>query len=366
MAINEQNLKVVIFGAGALGLRVLKDMRASKLEPIAFTDNNPKLWYTKVEGVIVVPPVEAVRNYKQGHLFVVAVYNRTPVEDQLINLGVDRFNSTPEFYRRYLPARLPLYCVEDSCEIDRYMEEVKACASLWDDEISQDTFNFLLQWHKDVSYRSHYVYPSPSCDTYFPPDLVKLREDEVFIDCGAYDGDTLRAFLYKTGGKFKGYWAFEPDYSSFAAMHLTWERLDKETQSKIWMDNVAVSNEDGKLQFIEDNSVRSCVIDPANEVVLTKQSIRCYRLDSLIQDTATYIKMDIEGHELQALEGARQTISKHRPVLAICLYHRMTDLWQIPTLIKQICPSYKMFLRLYAEDCWESVCYAIPEDRLLV
>ena len=75
--------------------------------------------------------------------------------------------------------------------------------------------------------------------------------------------------------------------------------------------------------------------------------------------------MDIEGAELDALIGARRTLVRDRPILAIAAYHRASDLWTIPRLIKSIVPEYDLHLRRYAEDCWELVCYAIPSSSRL-
>jgi hypothetical protein len=74
--------------------------------------------------------------------------------------------------------------------------------------------------------------------------------------------------------------------------------------------------------------------------------------------------MDIESAEPEALDGARELLRRHRPVLAVCTYHRSEHLWQIPNLIRSMVPEYHLFLRRYAEDCWEGVCYAIPKHRL--
>jgi hypothetical protein len=94
-------------------------------------------------------------------------------------------------------------------------------------------------------------------------------------------------------------------------------------------------------------------------------SVECRRLDDISWPlTPTYVKMDIEGAEPQALVGATGLLRRHHPILAVCTYHRSEHLWQIPNLIRSIAPEYNLFLRRYAEECWEGVCYAIPNHRL--
>jgi hypothetical protein len=74
--------------------------------------------------------------------------------------------------------------------------------------------------------------------------------------------------------------------------------------------------------------------------------------------------MDIEGAETEAIPGAVRTIARCRPILAICAYHRCDHLWRIPKLLQEAYPDCKIFLRRYAEECWETVYYAIPPERL--
>jgi hypothetical protein len=74
--------------------------------------------------------------------------------------------------------------------------------------------------------------------------------------------------------------------------------------------------------------------------------------------------MDIEGAEPRAILGAAATIRASQPILAICAYHKCEHLWTLPILIKNALPEYEIFLRRYAEECWETVYYAIPPERL--
>jgi hypothetical protein len=75
--------------------------------------------------------------------------------------------------------------------------------------------------------------------------------------------------------------------------------------------------------------------------------------------------MDVEGAEPEALAGARETIRQHAPVLAICLYHRQSDLWEIPLQVREMTDRYSFYLRRYSDDCWEQVLYAIPKERVI-
>ena len=83
-------------------------------------------------------------------------------------------------------------------------------------------------------------------------------------------------------------------------------------------------------------------------------------LDEIIFDKRpTYIKMDIEGAEQEALKGCRKIIQTYKPKLAICIYHKPEDLYEIPIMIKEINPEYKLYVRQYANAWFDTVLYAV-------
>jgi hypothetical protein len=95
-------------------------------------------------------------------------------------------------------------------------------------------------------------------------------------------------------------------------------------------------------------------------------SIDCRRLDTLLTDAdPTFIKMDIEGAEPDAIAGATATIRRSKPLLAVCAYHKCEHLWTLPALLKAALPEYRASLRRYAEECWEMVYYAVPPERVV-
>ena len=84
-------------------------------------------------------------------------------------------------------------------------------------------------------------------------------------------------------------------------------------------------------------------------------------LDELLaEETPTYIKMDIEGFELDALAGAGECIRRCRPKLALCVYHRPDHLWRIPLAMHELLPCSRMTMRSYQLDGWDTVCYCVP------
>jgi hypothetical protein len=122
---------------------------------------------------------------------------------------------------------------------------------------------------------------------------------------------------------------------------------------------VGVSDLNCTLRFDAGGSLSSAT-NPNGALEIT-----CMTVDDLLQDTTpTYIKMDIEGAEPEALHGASRAIRRSAPILAVSAYHRPNHLWRIPALLKSLRPDYRIFLRPHNEEGWDTVCYAVPNDRL--
>lgn len=86
--------------------------------------------------------------------------------------------------------------------------------------------------------------------------------------------------------------------------------------------------------------------------------IETVALDELIDERVTFLKMDIEGAEAEAIKGAKNMIQKDKPKLAICIYHKPNDLWEIPLMIHELVPEYKMYIRHMGIRCYGTILYA--------
>jgi len=357
-AIGDAEAPIVLCGAGPLGRRTLRGLRSIGREPLTFIDNNSKLWHGQIDGLRVLPPQEAVAQYGGAAVFAVTIFNHSAVRRQLREMNCPSVVSFPSLYWKYAETFLPYGSLGD---LDRIFEDrgaVLAGLDLWDDELSRQFYVSQLRWRMRLD-SENLPPPCPAQDTYFPDDLVRPSADEVFVDCGAFDGDSVRAFIARRGGAFKEAVALEPDPQNFAALQRYVEGLDAGLRERIVPRPLAAASHNGVLPFDLHGDMSSAAT--AGGTV----ALDCARLDDVLADhPPTYMKMDIEGAELDALEGARRVIAAHRPVLAICAYHKQSDLWRIPRAIKALYDGYRLFLRLYAEDCWEILCYAVPEERL--
>lgn len=164
-------------------------------------------------------------------------------------------------------------------------------------------------------------------------NLLKLGDDEIYMDLGAFNGDTIAEFL----GNVKSYrkiYAAEPDIKNFTKLKNNTEHLEN-----IECLNVCVSDRCGEVTFSKHGGRNGNVDKNGN-------TVKCMTVDSILgNDDVTYIKFDVEGLEKEAIDGAAETIKRCRPKMLVSCYHRSEDIFAIPLQIMSIRDDYKVFIR---------------------
>jgi FkbM family methyltransferase len=347
---------LVLFGCGALG-RYLANRLPKEARPVAFTDNNSDLWGKHVDGITVLSPQDAIAQHGATAYFVVTIYNGSAVRQQLRTLGCRHVGHVRTLCHAYPDPLLPHGGIADPRAIFVAPQALHAGLQVWADAESRDEYLAQLRWRLDPDA----PVPGPHApleSRYHEPALFRPLDAETFVDCGAFDGDSLQDFLDRSGGTNGQYIGFEPDPDNFSRLCSHAESLPATTRARVSLHNQAVGAESSRSTF-------SATATAGSRLSATGDlTVDCVTLDETLASIApTVIKMDVEGHENDALLGGQKIIRQHQPLLVICLYHRPDDLWQLPLTIKTILPEYSLYLRRYAEDCWELVCYAVPPQR---
>jgi len=216
------------------------------------------------------------------------------------------------------------------------------------DEHSRNAFKKLVsfRFNYDIAHLEGFTWKE---DVQYFENFLNLRaEDEVFVDVGGYDGYTSLEFI-KRSPNYKSIHIFEPEPNNYQqCLHSLNGYRD------VHIHNLGLSRHKATLKIEEQGSGSKVSEDGTVTINVDK-------LDCVLNDAPTFIKMDIEGEEIAAIEGARHIIMTHHPRLAISVYHKPGDFWKIPRLILSIRDDYEVYMRHYTECIYETVMFFVPK-----
>jgi len=188
---------------------------------------------------------------------------------------------------------------------------------------------------------------SPDYETrYFGHGTFGVGRDDVFVDGGAYDGDSIDLLIDTVGGRIRHVYAFEPDPMSFSTLERNYGR-------RSWIDlhSAGLWDKAGELPFENGGSEMSRVADSSSH------RISVVALDDIVE-APTLIKLDVEGSEPEALRGANRVIERYRPRLALSIYHHPDHFLAIPALVKEMRSDYVFDIRHHGNHLFDTVLYA--------
>lgn len=226
-------------------------------------------------------------------------------------------------------------------------------ASLAEDA-SRDTLIKVIKAHLTGERKDFQEASTGNEDWYLFRSLLAPRSDTIYLDCGAYDGDTVRFFAESATEGYERICAFEPNEnmrSSLASVAAKFPRIEVKEKG--------VAREVGTFSFRADGVFSALGGDDQPGRIV---HIPVTTLDAELNGSrADIIKMDIEGAEYDALHGAESTIRRHKPKLAVCLYHKVEDLVRIPEFVASLVPEYKLYIRHQSESCTDTILFAVAD-----
>jgi len=288
---------------------------------------------------------------------IVTIFNRDTdilqIAQTLTGLGYGPCISFVDFHARFPQTLGDRFWLTGRDYYAAYAPAIAEAESLWADETSQRLYTALIEFRQTGDYAR---LPQPQGDQYFFHDIpgwppaTPLR----FVDCGAYDGDTLTA-LANTGLPVGAIAGFEPDLVSFRQLAERARTYNPMPQDGIALWPCGVTARTEQLAFVAGHGEGSYLGTEGNTV------IQCVALDDVLYSFCpNLIKMDIEGAEPDALQGAREIIARYRPGLAVCVYHRPNHLWEILLSLHHWRLDYQFYLRCHAQNSFDVVLYAVP------
>lgn len=356
----KQDGRCVIFGAGSTGRRSLASLRSIGVKPLAISDNNPDLWGKSLANTPVLPPEEAAKRFGTSAHFFITIRNEhhwyRETYDQLSALGCTHISSADSIAWRF-SEKTPAFLLYDlPHKLYEQAERVQLVFELWADDDSLD--EYLAQIRRRALGEPYWLSRPTAEDSYFLKGIFDLEPNDIFLDCGAFDGDTIR-HLIERNRKFGKVEAVEADSRSFARLAKFVATLEPELQNRIRLHQCAVGSHLGTARFENTGKIDSKLSDSGAIMV------DVVPIDVMFASKpVSMIKMDIEGGEFDALMGASKVIRRDRPILAICVYHLQEDIWRLPLFMRALCPDYRMYLRSYRGGGIQTVAYAVPPERI--
>lgn len=305
-------------------------------------DSDPNKWGKIFCGIKCISPEELIQIKDKCAIFI-TIGDFMPVLEGLSDRGCPSVNIIHVYdviAAKYLAV----------ANHDEIIDNLCRTYELLSDEQSKNVFKAIVNRVLDTKTSSNIMRNVCDKHQYFPVDIIQLSEHERFVDIGAFDGDTVRDFVRITKSKFDSVFCFELNNVNYSALQNNVSHMPE--CGRIEMFNLGIWDSTSDINYNVGQS--SSAIGIGNEIG------RVAPLDVILKDErVTFIKMDIEGAEPQALRGSKNIILSQRPKLAICIYHDFRHLWEIPLYLKELVPEYKIFLRHHTNLEYETVCYAI-------
>jgi FkbM family methyltransferase len=372
-----QGTPVVLVGAGGLGEELCATLRTNGVYPVCFCDNNASQKGSMYCGIPVITFQELKESFQDSLIVIASHKYIAPMTDQLLKNGfsgdrvlckVSDVSAPIVFMYSMIGTQCQFAGYKQQCGtrtvMDALMEHEQSLLEAYDlfaDKHSQGLFvsklalmasdgnfelfrNFIQCYSQPVLQFGYGNYDgTPEDYYYFNNDVISLSPDEVYIDVGAYDGDTVYTFVEackKNRVDYSKIHAFEPDPHCYRA--LLKNTADYENvvchPKGVWSQSQVLrfkSSENG----IHD---QAGAIDHSGDIEIDVVS-----LDEILQgEKVTLIKMDPGGNVIpEAIRGAAGIIAQHKPKLALGAYHALESIFEIPLLVHRICPDYRLYLR---------------------
>ncbi|MBO7484665.1 MAG: FkbM family methyltransferase [Spirochaetaceae bacterium] len=341
---------VFIYGAGIAGYWYLKYLRSREVDVKGYivSDVSSVNRTTVPCGLQIYSLDEVCSDYKEYSIVIGAPKFKSEISHILYQKCAkeDIYSFEGEIYFSFIHdiEEYRAYILDNWNRIDALYDQLA-------DKKSKDTLQTFIMGR--ISGNQDYFINSMVPDQYYPKDIMHFSSQEVMVECGANNGNTMLDFAKHVEKHYKHMFLFEPDKACIRKIR---DVIYENELNNITIIEKGAWDEKTTLAFAGDDSYGSGHITDSGE-----KKIETDKIDDVITIPPTFIKMDIEGAELNALRGGRNYIRKYSPKLAICVYHKKEDILDISDYIKNINQNYKLYLRHHNWGATETVLYAISK-----
>lgn len=337
-SLKEATLPIILYGMGNGADMIIDKVAELNLKPDGIFASDEFVRGHSFRGYRVMKYSEVCEKYAD---FIIVMCFAVHDSEML-----SRVRKMSEEHTLYAP-NVPI--VDDGVFIREYIEEhnreFDEAFSLLSDDFSRQSYIDILNFK--VSGKVEYLFKCQKAKEEIYSEYLHLNNEEIFMDLGAYDGDTVREFISAVDG-YKEIIAVEADAKNYKKL-----TANTEETANIRTYNLAAWNKKEVLHF-EKKKGRNSKLSNSGTVEVQADSV-----DNILNGSKiTVLKMDIEGSEEKALEGADYTIKTYAPKLYVCAYHRNSDMFRLPLKINEIRKGYKFhFCHHPYIPAWESNFY---------
>lgn len=326
-----------IFGAGSYGIKVYELLNEKGISVENLFDNNEKLWGTEVCGKKILNPATISGD--------ISILIASTWSDEISTQLKENKNFKGKIYTID-----PWFQIFDTTILDKDIKQLEFFYNKLEDENSKEVLINILKSRMNIEKFNKVGY-----EQYFHPIVSAINKD-IIIDGGAFVGDTIQALNKNDKLEDLQIHSFEPDEKNFLLLKNEAEKSKHECFSI----KLGLYDKNTTLRFLSTSQTvgYGCKIENDGDIVINTTSIDNYCIENNI--SPSFIKLDVEGVEKEVLIGAKDTIQKYKPKLAISLYHKYKDLWELPYLINEIYGEYKFYLGHHRNNWFETILYAYP------
>lgn len=344
-----------IYGAGNIGRQAFNAARLANLPVACFIDRHPARVGTMLCDVPIYPPSGLVSN--QSVVVIALGRGVAGVREALSTLGVTTFVGLSELYAMSRSAGEPETDYLDDLFANRW--RYLSLFLMLEDNRSRRILEAVVMHRLSLSQDPLIAVCEHGHSQWFDPDILPRNVNDVFVDGGAYDGDTVAGYVAARGMGYRAIHAFELDPELVAA-----GRRNTAALANVTIHNIGLSDRPGEVLYRRTGGTDGSIGALSQIAVADKGSrVAIGRIDDIVREPITFLKLDVEGEEARVLAGALSQIRENRPTLAVAVYHKAQDLWDIPRRILAMEPSYSLRLNHYTDCAYETVIYAQSSQK---
>ncbi len=352
------NGSVVLFGAGQTGRCIAARLPESLRSRLLFMDETPHKQGTFVDGIKVLAPDEVLAEVGPDAPIVVCIYQNghrfLKTRERLAQLGFKAVFPAVLLAWRHPDSLLPFFGFPVPEQIEAGIARYSALFELFQESQSRACLVGQLALRLQLDFETEEVSGSAS-DLPKPVELA-LSKSYVYVDCGAYDGDSIERLLTSELPTPKRIEAYEPDEANFQQLQAYCQQLPAGLRQGISLNQAAVGEVDGTAAFEQAGNSSSHLSEDGDA-----PKVKVVALDDRLNSAERhFIKFDVEGAEASALRGCRRLIRQSSAILAISVYHRPNDLLELPAQLLALNPDYQLFLRSHDVEGIDTMLYAVP------